>query len=101
MHLIDVFLPLDRGDGSEVRPEEIEDLVHDFTHRFGGATAFTRAPAEGLWHTGETVARDRIVIIEVMVEELDETWWAELRKRLEDEFIQEKVLIRATECRTL
>ena len=70
--------------------------------RFGGATAFTREPAEGLWkEAGEAIQRDDIVIIEVMVEEIDEQWWRDYRTRLEEDFSQEHILIRATRSRIL
>jgi hypothetical protein len=48
MHIVEVFLPLDIGKGVPVPRETIEDLVAGLADRFGGDTAFTRAPAEGL-----------------------------------------------------
>jgi hypothetical protein len=68
--------------------------------RFGGATAFTRTPATGLWKDANGVERDRLVIVEVMVEELDAAWWRGYRSRLEREFQQERILIRATQSVT-
>lgn len=101
MHLIELFLPCDRGDGSPVPESEIKQIVTDLAHRFGGATAFTRAPATGLWKAEGAVEIDRIIIVEVMVEDLDMPWWREYRRQLEAQLQQEEVLIRATLCLTL
>jgi hypothetical protein len=72
------------------------------TERFGGLTAHTRAPAEGLWKDdAASTTRDDIVIYEVMAEELDEAWWREYRGTLEKRFRQEQVVVRAFEVRLL
>jgi len=47
------------------------------------------------------VTEDRIVIVQIMVEAIDEGWWRDFRTRLEREFQQEEILIRATACRVL
>jgi hypothetical protein len=39
---------------------------------------------------------DRIVTVEVMVDEFDREWWAGYRETLEDEFDQQELVIRAT-----
>src|SRR5690606_480824 len=68
----------------------------------GGVTAFTRAPATGLWEddAGE-VQRDEVVLFEVMVEQLDHGWWRAYRTRLEGRFRQDEVLVRATSVERL
>jgi hypothetical protein len=101
MNVIEVFLPLDTGCGDPIPPETIEGLVAGLGDRFGGATAYTREPAEGLWKRATTIERDRIIVVEVMVDRIDDQWWSAYRQRLEREFAQERVLIRATACRTL
>lgn len=101
MNVIEVFLPLDTGHRDPIPPETIEGLIAGLSDRFGGATAYTREPAEGLWKRASTIERDRIIVVEVMVEQLDELWWSDYRRRLESEFAQERVLIRVTACRTL
>ena len=101
MHLVELFLPCDRGDGSPVPDSEMQQIVADLAERFGGATAFTRAPAKGLWKTPAAVEEDRIVIIEVMVDDLDMPWWRQYRRQLEGQLQQKHVLIRATLCLTL
>jgi hypothetical protein len=69
---------------------------------FGGLTAYTRAPAEGLWRDeGAATSRDEIVVYEVMVEELDAKWWRTYRESLQVSFRQEQVIARAQEIRLL
>ena len=101
MEIVEVFLPLDTGNGTPIAGEIIEGLVGGLADRFGGATAFTRAPADGLWKQAGTIKMDRILIIEVMVNDLDEQWWTDYRKKLEDEFEQDEIMIRVTACRTV
>lgn len=101
MVLIEVFLPLEDGDGRDVPRQRIEEIVAELAKRFGGATAFTRSPAKGLWKERAALAEDRIVIVEVMTDEIDPEWWGRYRRALEIELRQERILIRATECRAL
>jgi hypothetical protein len=77
-------------------------LVHRLTEKFGGVTAYTRAPATGVWEadSGEKV-RDQVVVYEVMADELDREWWAGLRKQLEVQFAQEELVIRAQDIQRL
>lgn len=75
---------------------------HELLERFGGVTAYQRAPAHGLWESphGE-VARDEVVIFEVMTDMLDRAWWDRYRVTLEQRFRQDEVLIRALPCERL
>jgi hypothetical protein len=69
----------------------------ELCERFGGLTAYSRAPAKGIWaHDGER-QKDDIVTVEVMADKLDENWWREFRARLEKLFGQEELIIRAHE----
>ena len=58
-------------------------------------TAFTRAPAEGLWRDGGRVEKDDVLLYEVMVESLDADWWKGYRRELEVKFQQEELVVRA------
>ncbi len=51
------------------------DIQKELCDRFGGVTAHSRAPAEGIWKNGGGDARDDIVIVEVMAGEIDRIWW--------------------------
>ena len=97
MHLVEIFLPLRRNDGSDQPSELFGDVRGELVDQFGGMTAFTRAPAEGLWESEEgQLDRDSIVIFEVMADELDRGWWSAFRARLECLFEQDEIVIRAS-----
>lgn len=71
-------------------------LRRELTDRFGGLTAYTRAPAQGIWTDDDGPAkRDDIVVYEVMADVLDRAWWSDCRGRLEHLFAQEEIVIRA------
>ncbi|MCO6403387.1 hypothetical protein GTW10_07760, partial [Aurantimonas endophytica] len=94
MQIVEVFLPLDTGRGRPIEPEIIEEIIDGLAVRFGGATAFTRAPADGLWKQDAAIQKDRIIVIEIMVDEIEDAWWKDYRAQLEAVFEQEEVLIR-------
>ena len=102
MHLVQLFLPL-RGNAGEEFPHAIYSGIRkQLTERFGGMTAYTRAPAEGHWQSeGAANVRDDMVIYEVMVDPLDRRWWKQYRTSLEQLFAQEQLLIRAQEVEQL
>jgi len=87
VHLVQLLLP--RADA---------EVAKELTERYGGMTAYSRAPAKGVWKppSGETV-RDDIVVYEVMVETLDRRWWAQFRERLERRLGEQELVVRAHE----
>jgi hypothetical protein len=102
MHLIHILLPLNDNEGRPHGRELFRAVAGELTERFGGLTAHTRAPAEGLWKEDSSeTQKDEIVIYEVMAPELDERWWRDYRGGLEGRFRQEKVIVRAQEVRLL
>ena len=95
MHLVQVLLPMYDNDGNPLPRDLYRQVVTELSERFGGLTAHTRAPAEGLWRDGPAATvRDDIVIYEVMTDALDRVWWQAYRERLETRFRQEQVVIR-------
>ncbi len=61
--LIQILLPTRRADGEPVSRELFQEITSELTHRFGGLTAYTRSPAEGLWKDdGDKPVQDEIVI---------------------------------------
>jgi hypothetical protein len=72
-------------------------VANELTDKFGGLTAHTRAPAQGLWqnHAEAPPTRDDLVIFEVMVEVIDRVWWSHYRRELERRFRQDHVIVRA------
>jgi len=90
MWLVQIFVPLGAGSGDTLR-----DVKEDLSARFGGVTAYSRAPAEGLWRDGNAKEKDDIIIVEVMVDDLDRDWWHDFRTRLERRLDQEELVVRA------
>ena len=88
-NLIQILLPTNRGDEGV-----FERLAEELTAKFGGVTSFIRAPAEGRWHTGARTEQDDIAVIEVMTDDVDHAYWADLRARLEKALAQEQIVIR-------
>ena len=101
-HLVELLLPLYDRDGERFPRSHFDAVVEELTQRFGGLTAHVRAPAKGLWEepSGRTL-RDDIVIYEVMVDALDAAWWSQYRRRLEERFSQDELVVRAQEIRRL
>lgn len=97
MHLVQLLLPLYDNEGSR-QPDTLFRRVRiELAERFGGLTAYSRAPAAGLWQDDDTgnTRQDEIVVYEVMVDEVDTAWWRAYRERLESEFRQKELIVRA------
>jgi hypothetical protein len=95
-YLIHVLLPVNANDGRPFDDAVFAPTRAELTEQFGGLTAHLRAPARGLWKTGQgEVSRDDIVIFEVMADSLDREWWQQYRVVLEARFEQDVVVVRA------
>lgn len=101
MFLVQILLPLYDNAGAAIARGEFRRVRDELSERFGGLTAYTRAPAEGVWEEDGARTRDEIVIYEVMAERLDERWWRDYRTNLEARFRQDVVVVRAQELRLL
>lgn len=94
MHLVQLLLPLYDHTGRSFDPAHYVQIRQTLTERFGGLTAYTRAPAAGLWKDEEQTIRDDVVVYEVM-EELDRDWWSVYREALRRAFQQDELMVRA------
>lgn len=102
MHLVQILLPLFGNAGEAFGREFFRQVEAELTEKFGGVTAFTRAPATGRWRSeSEGDVHDEVVLFEVLAETLDEAWWGAYRRELERRFRQDTVLIRASAVRLL
>lgn len=99
-YLVQILLPLADNEGVAFPAEMFRDLQAELTSRFGGVTAYSRAPAKGVWAHNNAHHTDDIVTIEVMTDVLDDRWWQALRRRLETMLHQEEIVIRAQAIRT-
>ena len=96
MYLVQILLPVRDNDGNAFPAELYEDVRSDMTEHFGGVTAYLRAPAHGVFESdGGEVMRDDIVIVEVMCDALDRSYWATYRTHLTELFAQEALVVRA------
>ena len=96
MYLVQLLLPVYDNAGQPFPRSSYTAVGRELAERFGGLTAYTRAPAEGLWSAEDgKAARDDIVVYEVMVEHLDRAWWGQFRARLERRFAQQELVVRA------
>ena len=102
MYLVQLLLPVQDSEGRPFNRVLFDELAAELTGRFGGLTAYTRAPATGLWEEqpGHTV-REQVVVYEVMTDGLEAAWWAALRQRLEAQFDQDELVVRAQAIRRL
>lgn len=94
-YLVQPLLPLDGKGGQPFGRGRYAAVSHTLTGRLGGLTAYTCAPAAGLWRDGEQTVRDAVVVYEVMVDDLDRGWWADDREQLRRGFQQDALAVRA------
>ena len=97
MQLIQILLPLYDNAGEALPAELFSEVRQQLADRFGGLTAYSRAPAQGLWKDEGETHHDDIVVFEVMAAQLDAGWWGEYRRNLEAKFRQREIIIRAQE----
>jgi hypothetical protein len=93
MKLVQLLLPVKSGEQSS--RDGFERVLAELTERFGGATASLQAPADGLWRDSGETERDRMVVVEAMVEDFEPVWWSQYRTTLEERFEEEEIVIRA------
>ncbi len=90
-YLVEILLPVTPA----VSDRALETVRFELTNRFGGVTVHDSVPADGLWKDGRKVEQDRILLLEVMTDELDRHWWAQYRQSLETLFSQDEIIVRA------
>jgi hypothetical protein len=95
MQVVQIFLPLRDNGGRPFAGRCFDEIGRILTERFGGVTVYARSPAHGLWQEGGQKVADDIVVFEVMADTLDSPWWRDYRRRLENQFRQREIVIRA------
>ncbi len=94
-HLVQILLPLYDNAGRRFPPDVFARVRSDLAERFGGLTAYSRAPAEGVWNNGGEIKQDDIDVVEVMVEKLERPWWSDYREQIGELFRQDEIVLRA------
>jgi hypothetical protein len=84
MYLIQILLPVYDNEGNKFEAEQYTEVRLELTKAFGGSTAYSRAPAEGLWHDAGTVKKDD-----------------RYRRELAERFKQEVLVVRAHKLEAL
>lgn len=95
MHLVQILLPIKDNAGHPFGDQFFKLVDASLVEAFGGVTAFSRSPAKGRWVNMNREERDDVVVIEVMAERLDRTWWKAFREQLERDMGQSEIVIRA------
>jgi hypothetical protein len=101
-YLVQILLPVADNTGKPFPDDVFEHVKDTLVDVFGGVTAYSRSPAQGVWATArEEKQHDDIVTVEVMTETLDEAWWGKFRTELETVLRQQEIVIRAFPIRRL
>ena len=102
MHLVQLLLPVYDNDKRAFPRAYFDQVRLELTQQFGGVTAFVRSPAVGFWKDNEEdITRDDVIMFEVMIDVLDQSWWKSYRQKLEKTFRQETIVVRAIEAMKL
>jgi hypothetical protein len=104
MVLIQLLLPtrVPVAAGTPDAMTALGDTRRELTDAFNGLTAYLRSPATGLWTSPDgREEQDDAVMVEVMTETLDRTWWRGNAAVLAKRFGQNEIHIRALDIQTL
>ena len=94
--LVQIILPLYGPDGEPFGRAAFAAVRRELTDRFGGTTAYTRAPAQGTWEDPDgLVHHDDVIVVEVMTAQLDRAWWRTYARELARRFEQDAIVVRA------
>ena len=95
MVLIQLLLPAS-GSGGAGGLVPLSETRRELAERFNGLTAYLRSPAKGLWTApdGHT-EQDDVVMVEVVTDTFDRTWWRTYAATLAARFGQEGIHRRA------
>jgi hypothetical protein len=101
VNLVQILLPAYDNRGRRFPARVFREVREHLTERFGGLTAYTRAPAKGLWRQGRKVVHDDIIVFEVMTRRIDRRWWRRYRQALQKRFKQQVIVVRAQKVEVL
>ena len=95
MVLIQTLLPMPAGTAADA-DQRVQETRRELVERFGGITAYLQTPAQGVWTSpqGER-ERDAVVLVEIVAEHFDRTWWRAYAATLASRFQQDAIHVRA------
>ena len=95
-YLIQILLPRVGTNREPIDDSRFAETRQELVDRFGGVTAYLRAPAQGAWTAPDgRVERDEVVMVEVLSDDFDRAWWRSFSVTLATRFQQESVHVRA------
>jgi hypothetical protein len=71
LYIVQLLLPRFDNEGYPFPEAMMRQIREELVARFGGVTAFSRTPEEGVWSDHGRKVRDEVILVEVMVETLD------------------------------
>jgi inorganic pyrophosphatase len=93
--LIQLFLPLNQKNGKAFPKSYFEEVKQSLTKKFLGLSVYTNEPADGYWENDSNkIVEDRVIIYEVMANEIDLDFWKHYRATLEKQFKQDVIVVR-------
>jgi len=96
---VEIYLPLEYNDGRPIADSKYLRLQAELRSRFGGVTSTQRQfPLQGVWHFGEEVYQERVVVLTMMdfqgqTEDQLLRYLERLKIRLKKKFDQLDILI--------
>src|SRR5688572_25826745 len=100
--MILIQLLLTRGAASPTADGAFVRTRAELVEKFSGVTAYLRSPAIGVWTSPEGEReQDEVVMVEVVTERFDRTWWRRYAQTLADRFAQEAIHVRAVQIEIL
>jgi hypothetical protein len=101
VYLIQILLPTAAGKDERTAPSLLARTRAELVEKFDGVTAYLRSPAQGAWVAPDgRVERDDIVMVEVLAQTFDRSWWRAYSATLADRFAQDTIHIRALPAET-
>ena len=101
MVLVQLLLPVSASADADGRAP-LAETRRELAARFDGLTAYVRSPATGWWTApdGHT-EQDDVVMVEVVTDTFDRTWWRAYAATLAARFRQDRIHLRAVIIETL
>jgi hypothetical protein len=96
--LIQVLLPttFPNETASQDAAAALADTGRELGEAFDGLTAYVRSPAKGVWTAPDGhIVQDDVVMVEVVTDRFDRSWWKTYAATLAMRFRQDIVHVRA------
>src|SRR5688500_15609742 len=100
--LLPTGIPAVAGMPNTATMAALGDTRRELATAFDGLTAYLRSPATGLWTAPDgRREQDDVVMVEVVTDRFDRTWWRHYAAVLAKRFGQDEIHVRALDIQTL